>query len=493
MRLVLTGIAACSFFHTSYAVNLNNDGTGQVLIYPYYTVQNGNQTLISVLNFSTLGKAVKLRIREGRNSRTVLSLNLYLGPEDVWTGAIFDTDNTGAGALISTDRSCTVPELSQSPERLNGLPFVSFSSAGYTNPSDGGPATLERTREGFVEVLEMGTILANSELAGLISQQNGQTSTCSQVAQRWASQTGNNTPFRSSIAAASSGLIGTGTIVDVANGTYIDYRAQTLDGFYLASMHSRPEALVPSLASADPQSTVLHEGRAIHSQWPNRGEDAVSSVLMAEQLRNEFTTELALNGKTEWVITFPTKAFYVDPYLTGNTTPLMPFRVSADKGASCELPLFYFRDRESQRNSDPVALGGLLPPPTTLCFSVNVLSFLQTITMSADLVSSPSAIFGSRLTRNVTPIMGTAAIRTGWLSIDFSQSSTFGAPGMRRLRSSLEGHQFVGLPTVGFAAVRLENISASPGLRASYGGAYLHKRKTDCVKTVDDGAIVDCQ
>lgn len=178
---------------------------------------------------------MKLRIREGRNGRSVLSLNLYLGPEDVWTGVIFDTDNVGPAALISIDRSCTVPELSQSPERLNGLPFVSFTNTSYLNSSDGGPMTVERTREGFVEVLEMGTILDGSELVGLISQAGAHTNACTHVAQAWASS---NEPFQSSITAASSGLAGTGAIVDVANGSYIDYSAQTLDGFYRTRMHT---------------------------------------------------------------------------------------------------------------------------------------------------------------------------------------------------------------------------------------------------------------
>ena len=78
----LAGIAGIA--NISSAVNINPDGTGQVLIYPYYTVNAGNQTLLSVVNTTNRGKAVKVRVLEGRNSQEVLDFNLFLSREDVW-------------------------------------------------------------------------------------------------------------------------------------------------------------------------------------------------------------------------------------------------------------------------------------------------------------------------------------------------------------------------------------------------------------------------
>lgn len=239
---------------------------------------------------------------------------------------------------------------------------------------------------------------------------------------------------------------------------------------------------------------MLQDGDAIHSQWASHGEDAVSSVLMAEQIRNEFTTETALDGKTEWVITFPTKSFYVDSYLTGSSMPLAPFIASADKGASCESAQFHLFDRESAFSTDNSACCLLPQPgPTTFCFSVNVLSLSQTITVAADLLSSPTRVFGSVLARNRNPSLGSVSIRSGWLGVDLRQHVLSAGGGLRQLRSSLEGHRFIGLPVVGFAAIHLENRQAAPGLRASYGGAYVHKRKTNCIKINDDGVSVACQ
>src|SRR3954466_1075360 len=71
------------------AVYEDPHGTGQVLIYPYYTVQsaggNAFNTYLSVSNTTTRAKVVKVRFREGRNARAVLDFNLFLSPNDVWT------------------------------------------------------------------------------------------------------------------------------------------------------------------------------------------------------------------------------------------------------------------------------------------------------------------------------------------------------------------------------------------------------------------------
>ena len=91
-----------------------------MLIYPYYTVNAGNDTLLSVVNTSNEGKAMKVRFLEGRNSREVLDFNLYLSPFDVWTAAATTAGAlaTDPAVLTTNDNSCTVPNI-----RLNsGLP-----------------------------------------------------------------------------------------------------------------------------------------------------------------------------------------------------------------------------------------------------------------------------------------------------------------------------------------------------------------------------------
>ena len=75
---VVAGIAGVAgFAGLANAVDLNPDGLGQVLIYPYYTVNKSQDTLFSVVNTDPInGKAVKVRFLEGYNSREVLDFNL---------------------------------------------------------------------------------------------------------------------------------------------------------------------------------------------------------------------------------------------------------------------------------------------------------------------------------------------------------------------------------------------------------------------------------
>ena len=59
-------------------MSVSEDGKGQVLLFPYYSVRNGLDTLISVVNTTNEVKALKVRFREGRNNRSVFSFNHVL-------------------------------------------------------------------------------------------------------------------------------------------------------------------------------------------------------------------------------------------------------------------------------------------------------------------------------------------------------------------------------------------------------------------------------
>src|SRR3954470_21974481 len=95
---MLAASAGCA-----HAVSLNANGMGQVLIYPYYTVNAGQQTLLTVVNTSGAGKALKVRFLEARNGRTVLDFHLFLSARDIWSAAAFkvsDAGLPGTGAAI---------------------------------------------------------------------------------------------------------------------------------------------------------------------------------------------------------------------------------------------------------------------------------------------------------------------------------------------------------------------------------------------------------
>jgi hypothetical protein len=176
------------------AIMLNPRGTGQVLIYPYYTVNAGYGTLLTIVNTTVHGKALKVRFHEGRDGRVVFAFNLYLSPYDVWVGQTFDTsaDGSGGAAIATNDNSCTVPAFAPAPGGNSGVRIAPFGNAAYSaSSSDGGPAGLDRTREGLVEVIEMGEIASDDTPGTMhtlraISHVAGTPLNCAQVVAAWA-------------------------------------------------------------------------------------------------------------------------------------------------------------------------------------------------------------------------------------------------------------------------------------------------------------------
>jgi hypothetical protein len=166
----LAGVSALGVTGAAQAVNLNPDGLGQVLIYPYYTTRadaggNAYTSLLSVVNTTSSAKAVKVRFLEGKNSREVLDFNLFLSKHDVWTAAILPS--TTGGALVGTlDKSCTLP-----PIPAGGQNFVNFAYTGGN--SDKGGTSLDRTKEGYVEIIEMATFTTSSTTSQIVTHVGG--------------------------------------------------------------------------------------------------------------------------------------------------------------------------------------------------------------------------------------------------------------------------------------------------------------------------------
>lgn len=89
------------------AIEISPQDRGQLLIAPVYQASEGKSTEIRVVNPS-MSHAVKavVSVRSSANSLEILNFNLYLTPNDVWTGELRDT---GSGLeLYSEDDSILV-------------------------------------------------------------------------------------------------------------------------------------------------------------------------------------------------------------------------------------------------------------------------------------------------------------------------------------------------------------------------------------------------
>lgn len=139
--------------HNVSAVSFDESGSkAQVLIFPYYNVNNGFVSAINIRNTTGAYKVVKVRYRESKSSNDVLDVNVYLSPYDHWSASV-NAGADGIAYLQTTDTSCTYPAnvAATSP----GVPGkeTKFNSNVYVNTTD------KDAFEGYIEVIEMGDLL----------------------------------------------------------------------------------------------------------------------------------------------------------------------------------------------------------------------------------------------------------------------------------------------------------------------------------------------
>ena len=122
------------------ATTVSANGVGHTNIIPYFSVQNGNATLISITNTDTVnGKAVKVRFRGAEWSDDIFDFQVFLSPGDVFTGAV--TAKDGLAKFATADKSCTLPA------SVN----KDFVPVRLQNQATG-------TLEGYVEIITMADI-----------------------------------------------------------------------------------------------------------------------------------------------------------------------------------------------------------------------------------------------------------------------------------------------------------------------------------------------
>jgi len=474
---VVAGIAGVAGFASlANAVELNPDGLGQVLVYPYFTVNKGQDTLVSVVNTDSVNaKVVKVRFLEGYNSREVLDFNLFLSPNDVWTGAV---SQLGSGAGVKTaDRSCTFPPFKNTAP-ITAQPFRTYAFDGTlygANGKDGAPTDVSRTREGYLEMIQMADVAPDTDLFATILHDNG-------VPECDNALIGNSITGSTELSPPTGGLFGSGSIVNVGQGTFFGYNADAIDGFFNTVHITKSGDLEPSLSSADVPAVayVFNGGSLLTLDYTGQEVDAISALYQADTLYNEYLTAPGLGAATDWVITFPTKRFYVDKVYVA--AAVQPFNQLFNKVSNVEVALTPYDQEEGtvvQQNCDPAnptpgsdCDWSPSPPidvlPSSLPYEVNVISFLDP---EAEGAGTTSGVLGSTLVFNVPPFAS-----AGWIRLDLAS----GNGGNHLLRPAANGTQLRGLPATGFEVYNVVNSNVKDGVMANYGGLFRHRASKSC-------------
>jgi hypothetical protein len=462
----LGGLVAAGAAGTANAVFVNNEGLGQALVYPYYSARNGNDTLLSVVNSTASAKVVKVRFLEGKNSKEVLDFNLFMSPFDVWTAAI--TATADGAKMLTADRSCTSPAIPAGGVEFRNLLFTTSE----------GDTSKDRTREGYVEILEMG-VIASATLEASVTHING-VPPCIGLP--------GNTVAAGVLDVPQGGLFGSGSIVNVNNGTDFSYDPVAFDEWSDTVNYTGPGSVLPTLASASPtvSTTISARQGVVIAGW-DTGEDAVSSTIMHDQIYNEYVIDPSIAAGTDWVVSFPTKRFYV---AVGTGTARPPFQSNFLNGTgSCDDISLAYYDREERK---PGATVDFSPSPSPtgpqLCWEINVITFNNT------------NVLGSSLARNINPtdpVTG-ATYPSGWAVIGFPTLIAGAHPLVHQLISNggfafspttgfndfIDSATFTGLPSLGFAAQQYFNgLVGTPPVQSNYGGTFLHKQTKNITYT----------
>jgi hypothetical protein len=506
LAAAVVGIAGIA--NLSNAININPDGTGQVLIYPFYTIEAGQDTLISVVNTANEVKAVKVRFHEKVNSREPLDFHLYLSPFDVWTATIRNNPNgdaaNGFPILFTRDNSCTVPAirgnvlLPQLPAALGGDRYAEFS--GLRMP--GRPAS--DARSGYIEMMEMGVVgaVAGFNPAGAATHSGapgGSPGGCQTLINAWSNggvwEGSNGVPLpafplgsNTAISVPTGGLFGGASVVNVEQGRLISYNATAIEGVAFTGTggnHQNPASIAPQLsgylASAVQTANVFVGGRLISSVYapasPAAGIVALGATLAAQNQVNEYAFTTDSTFRSEWVVTFPTKRFHTDAPNAVAAVPVPPFQRRSDEGGGCEDVALTVWDREEFRVPFVNFSPSLIP---ALCAEVNIVNFEvlpQGGTGTSGLPAlAATPILGGRTDRPGVLRAGIPGpTQAGWANLSFQTSTT-----NRAFPTSSDGDTWFGLPTIGFWVLAVENNAAAPGIRAFYSGAFANRTQRRC-------------
>ncbi|WP_395680628.1 hypothetical protein [Dokdonella sp.] len=436
-------VSAMLLAGTAWGVALSPAGSGQVLLFPYYTVNEGQDTLVTIGSLGDHAQIVKVRFLEGYNSRPVLDFDLYLPANETWVGAV--TKSADGRAMLRTPAlTCTVPVL---PAAGAVFSTAQFDGSGGL-PADAGPHDAGRTREGFIEVISGGTIASETSTFGAIV---GLERTCSPLPGS----------LLEDIDGPGEAIYGTAAVISVGQGLYYAYDATALDDFSPDPLYSPAMGpLDPSLAQAGGHvagaDATIHGYGLVHF---DRKIDAVSAVLAKSTMYNQYVAPAGLGARSDWILSMPTQRYYTDPAMSGSTTALPPFdEVFRAPGVA---PLRFVNPAIFDRLGNQCT-GDFCQYETEfhLDRAVNVIAYA-----TPDQANGASGVFASRLMAYLYP---------------------FGESGHTRLqpyrlramegvdRSPLQqGRVCVsGTPEIGFLAYNLVNGNAQPGRLANYGGIY---------------------
>jgi hypothetical protein len=467
---------------TGQTMHISQQGHGQFVLLPYYTVRNGLNTLVSIDNHTDQAKAIKVRINEGNLGFSVLDFNLYLGPYDSWGMGLVATTSTipghegeASGHVMFNDGSCT-------PYLISGQEFQPHQYETMEVLADGFDAAsvqnMQRTQEGFIEIYEMGSLDPASTQGQAVTGQ-----ACDVIEANWSLTDPENNWVQDAemdMLSASGGLSASVTLIDVAAGTAYAYESLAIDQFFTADsiVHTQPGDQHPNPMDGVPHMQLLGADGMTEALWEH-GLDALSALITYQKLATDYDLSEGLGAQHDLVLSFPTRGYYQQLMVSNSPFDLNEtgnqLNVCRDVGHGHDNYYGSIIDPGGDLTSirtcggSAIDTGCPLQPPTivshpTFCATVNVLSFFdQNSDFDSNSLRDPSPLLGS-----VNNLFWPTNHIQGRFLLNFENQI------VERSRTSLPSDDFTamdfhGLPVMGLSFQTYFNGNAQPGLLAQYG------------------------
>ena len=352
------------------ALELAEGGVGHALVVPYFNAQNGNMTVLHVVNTDTVhGKLAKVRFRSAANSDDILDFQVFMSPGDVWTAAVTEGAD-GVAALTTADGTCTLPALAKGVPQ----PFVT------DRLSEKAGNIANQTREGYVEIFNMADIdglsmygngrTAKSALYTAIKHVNGTAPCTDAVLNASLANITDETVARAyGLDTPTTGLMGDWYIINVAQSTTFAGAATALTavqtvggtdagrGNFVHFPQSAAAAPTPEANTSDPlfrvaftrnndnaavteaalkasnydlpdmstPYTLNHLGAAVVNTRVQAFN--LTRALAVTSITNQYANDPTITAKTDWVFSMPTRRYSVAANYKAATTAASDYRL----------------------------------------------------------------------------------------------------------------------------------------------------------------------
>ncbi len=357
MRTVIL-IYGLLFSLMANAVQLSDDGVGDAIVFPFYTVENNHRSELSFTNNTATVKAVKVMFYDRFANIVLLSFHVYLAPMDSWSAELDSiVSNSVPGEpttfLTPTDNSCA-PFVNPGQEMR---PFAIDDDSRFD-------AILDRAQTGTIVLIDLGEVL-DPEAQNIVFT-NNEPNDCQQIEDNWRSQGVWGQDPGHSMGPVVGGLSANLVVRALDNGSTFEVDPTVLKNtLNTGSAHVSPGSTGPNL-NHDTSHPELLGLLGTPSYGFEFNSQHIIALLQKTAVSTEFDFTQSTDVRINWVVTLMNKMSY---YFSGITQLRPPFTSTlnaADNGA-CDVLTVEVRDE----------LGVLLNPALnagfSLCESTNVI------------------------------------------------------------------------------------------------------------------------